>query len=235
MIADRIVGRVGAYVLHRRLDDVRQSDGTLPDSAALFRLDKLAPGQVAAVVREILKNPGLSSRVDIKIPATLVEGEGLPPEVVTNHNAGAIRHMASESFEALLTANGNEHNLADTLGHVTALGAKEFRSHEDAWVEATCHVTGIAPAPDDRAIFRAALKGLMSATDLALNELGEFCALASEATNSRGLAIRDALGWALPCAGLPRDTSLLSKAKTYGQADAPWNKPFENHIANRNP
>ena len=150
MIADRIVGRVGADILQRRMADSRQSDGTLPDSAALYRLDKLAPAQIAAVVREILSNPDLAARVDVKIPLGLVEDENLPAEAVTHLNAGAVRN-AGTSKEALLTANGNEHNLADTLGHVTALGAKEFRSHEDAWVEATCHVAGIAPTPEDRA------------------------------------------------------------------------------------
>ncbi|MBK7677598.1 MAG: DNA translocase FtsK [Candidatus Accumulibacter sp.] len=235
MIADRIVGRVGAYILQRRLEDSRQSDGSRSESASLFRLDKLAPAQVAAIVREILKTPELASRVEVKIPATLVEGEGLPPDAVTDHNAGAIRHMASDRYEALLTANGNEHNLADTLGHVTALGAKEFRSYEDAWVEATCHVAGIAPTPDDRAVFRAAIRGLMSAAELSLNQLGEFCALASEASNVRGLPIRESIGWALPCAGLPRDTSLFSSAKTYGQAIGPWRKAFEKLYANRAP
>lgn len=235
MIADRIVGRVGAYILQRRLDDSRQSDGTRPDSAALFRLDKLAPAQVAAVAREILRNPELAARVDVKIPAALVAGEDIPAEAVTNHNAGAIRHMASEHFEALLTANGNEHNLADTLGHVTALGAKEFRSYEDAWVEATCHVAGIAPTPDDRGVFRAALRGLMGAVELSLSQLGEFCALAAEASNLRGLPIRDAIGWALPFAGLPRDTSLFANAKTYGTAIGPWRKAFEKLYANRAP
>jgi len=235
MIADRIVGRVGAYILQRRLDDSRQSDGSRPDSAALFRLDKLAPAQVAAVVREILRNPDLVARVDVKIPTALVAGEDIPPEAVTNHNAGAIRHMASDRFEALLTANGNEHNLADTLGHVTALGAKEFRSYEDAWVEATCHVAGIAPTPDDRDVFRAALRGLMAAAELSLSQLGEFCALAAEAGNVWGLPIRDSVGWALPFAGLPRDTSLFASAKTYGTAVGPWRKAFEKLYANRAP
>lgn len=234
MIADRIVGRVGADILRQRLADARQSDGTAPDSAALFRLDKLASGQIASVVREILANPDLSSIVEIKIPESLVEGEGLPPEVVTHLNAGAVRN-AGTTHEALLTANGNEHNLADTLGHVTALGAKEFRAYEDAWVEATCHVAGITPTPDDRAIFRAALKGLMSAADLSLIQLGDFCAKASEATLARGLPIRDAIGWALPYAGLPRDTSLFSSAKTYGPAIGPWRKAFEKLFANRAP
>lgn len=139
MIADRIVGRVGADILRLRLADARQTDGTAPDSAALFRLDKLASGQIASVVRAILADPDLAARVEIKIPESLVEGEGLPPGVVTRLNAGAVRNVGT-TREALLTANGNEHNLADTLGHVTALGAKEFRAYDDAWVEATCHV-----------------------------------------------------------------------------------------------
>lgn len=235
MIADRIVGRVGAYILRRRLDDSRQSDGSRPDSAALFRLDKLAPAQVAAVVREILRNSDLAARVDVKIPAALVAGEDIPVEAVTHHNAGAIRHMASEQFEALLTANGNEHNLADTLGHVTALGAKEFRSYEDAWVEATCHVAGIAPTPDDRDVFRAALRGLMGAVELSLSQLGEFCAFAADAANNRGLPIRDSIGWALPFVGLPRDTSLFANAKMYGKSVGPWRKAFEKLYVSRAP
>ena len=122
MVPDRIVGRVGADILQRRIADSRQSDGQLPDSSALFRLDKLSSGQIASVVKAILANPSLSARVDLRIPSALVEGEGLPESVLTAQNAGAVRNSGTDK-EALLTANGNEHNLADTLGHVTALGA----------------------------------------------------------------------------------------------------------------
>lgn len=234
MLTDRIVGRVGADILQRRLADSRQSDGTLPDSAALFRLDKLAPGQIASIVREILANPSLSSRVDLRIPSALVEGQGLPPEALTAQNAGAVRN-AGTTKQALLTANGNEHNLADTLGHVTALGAKEFRANEDSWVEATCHVAGIAPTPDDRVVFRSALKALMGAAELTLSQLGDYCSMVSEATTAHGLPIRDAIGWALPRVGLPRDTSLFANAKTYGQAVGPWRKAFDKLFTNRAP
>jgi S-DNA-T family DNA segregation ATPase FtsK/SpoIIIE len=234
MLTDRIVGRVGADILQRRLADSRQSDGTLPDSAALFRLDKLASGQIASIVREILANPDLAARVDLRIPAGLVEDQDLPEEALTTQNAGAVRN-AGTTKEALLTANGNEHNLADTLGHVTALGAKEFRANEEAWVGATCHVACITPSLDDRAVFRAALKGLMAAAELALNQLGDYCALISEAISTHGLPIRDAIGWALPFVGLPRDTSLFSNAKTYGQAVGPWRKAFEKLFSNRAP
>lgn len=235
MLADRIIGRVAATILASRLADARQSDGTLPDSAALFRLDKLASNQIAAIVREILSNPVLSAQIDLQIPSSLVDGQGLPANALTVLNAGAVRN-AGTAKEALLTANGNEHNLADTLGHVTALGAKELRANEDAWVEATCHVAAIAPTYEDRSVFKAALKGLIGATDLSLIQLGEFCAKISEASlPSRGLPIRDAIGWSLPFVGLPRDTSFFSNAKTYGQAIGPWRKAFEKLITQRAP
>lgn len=234
MLTDRIVGRVGADILQRRLAEARQTDASESDSAALFRLDKLSPGQIAAVVREILKNPDLAPRVDLKIPETLVAGEDLPPAALTTLNAGAVRN-AGTAREALLTANGTEHNLADTLGHVTALGAKEFRADNGAWVEAACHVAGMSPTPEDRAVFRAALKGLLASSDLSLNQLGEFCAKISEATNAYGHPIRHALGWALPWVGLPRDTLLFSNARTYGTASTAWRKAFDKLFANRAP
>ena len=234
MLADRIVGRVGADVLQRRLADARQADGTLPDSAALLRLDKLSSGQIASIVREILASPDLAARVDLRIPKALVEGESLPPEALTTQNAGAVRN-AGTSKEALLTANGNEHNLADTLGHVTALGAKEFRAQEQAWVEATCHCAGLGLAIEDRGVFRAALKALMAASELTLGQLGEYCSWVSEASTAHGLPIRDALGWALPCVGLPRDSSLFASARTYGQAVGPWRKAFDKLFVSRSP
>ena len=234
MLTDRIIGRVGADILSRRLADSRQVDAKQNDSAALFRLDKLSSVQIASIVREILKNPELSAKVDLKIPASLVEGEDLPEEALTTLNAGAVRNSGTVK-EALLTANGNEHNLADTLGHVTALGAKELRSHEDAWVEATCHVSGIAPTPEDRLVLRSALRGLIAASDLSLIQLGDFCWKVSEAISVRGHPIRDAIGWSLPFVGLPRDTSFFSSTKTYGPAWTPWRKAFEKLISARAP
>jgi len=234
MLTDRIIGRVGADILSRRLADSSQSDGNQPGDAALFRLDKLSPVQIASIVREILASPDLSAKVDLCIPSSLVEGLGLPDSALTSLNAGAVRN-AGTNKAALLTANGNEHNLADTLEHVTALGAKELRSNEDSWVEATCHLSGIAPTPDDRIVFKSALKGLISASELSLIQLGEFCSNVGEAISVRGYPIRDAIGWALPFVGLPRDTSFFSNAKTYGAAFGPWRKAFEKLISNRAP
>lgn len=236
MLTDRIIGRVGADILAKRINDARQADGSVQDSAALFRLDKLSASQVASVVRAVLANYDLAARVDLMIPEALVEGQGLPPEALIRHNAGFVRNNAETSKEAILTANGNEHNLADTLGHVTALGAKELRANEEVWVDATCHVAGMAPVPDDRQVFRSALKGLISANDLSLVQLGDFCAHITEAMSpARGLPIRDAIGWSLPKVGLPRDTSFFASARTYGMSYKPWKKAFEKLFAHRAP
>lgn len=233
MLTDRIIGRVGADILSRRLADSLQGDG-VSGNAALFRLDKLSANQIAAVVREILASPDLSSKIDLKIPSALVEGLGLPEAALTTQNAGAVRNAGTDK-QALLTANGSEHNLADTLEHVTALGAKELRANADAWMEASCHVSGIAPTLEDRHIFVGALKGLVAASDLSLIQLGEFCWKISEGISIRGLPIRDAVGWALPHVGLPRDSSFFANAKTYGSASGPWRKAFEKLISSRAP
>ncbi|MBP0604172.1 FtsK/SpoIIIE domain-containing protein [Aeromonas veronii] len=231
MLTDRIIGRVGANILAQRISNPGQPG----ELAALFRLDKLAANQIAAVAQAIIANPDLRAKVDLMIPEVLVEGQGLPPEILIAHNAGYVRNNASTTKAAILTANGNEHNLADTLGHVMALGAKEMRANPESWVEATLHSGGIAPVPDDRAVFQAALDGLFATSELSLVQLGEFCAAIVEASTLRGLPIRDAIGFALPYVGLPRDSSYFSNAKTFVASRKPWHKAFTNLFAQRAP
>lgn len=231
MLTDKIIGRVGADILAKRVSIPSQPG----DSAALFRLDKLSAGQIAAVARSILANPDLLAKVDLKIPEALVEGQGLPPEVLIPHNAGFVRNNAETIKAAILTANGNEHNLADTLGHVMAIGAKEMRSDPEVWVEASLHARGIAPVPEDRLVFRVALAGLLESSELSLVQLSEFCSEVVEAIATRGLPIRDAVGFALPRVGLPRDSTYFSNAKTFATSTKPWQKAFLKLYAQRAP
>lgn len=230
MPADKIVGRVGADILRRRIGVVPTSDG----AAALFRLDRLNASQIASVVREVLAAPDLREQIEVKIPEVLVAGLGLPSEVLTDENAGAVRNIGTDKA-ALLTANGNEPNISDTLGYVTALGAQEFRAHEDAWAEATVRTTALPLAPEDRRVFEAALKGLLAVADMSLFQLGDYCAQISEASRIEGHPIRDALGWALPRLALPRDTTLFSNTKSFGTASGPWRKAFEKLFSDRAP
>lgn len=231
MLTDRIIGRVGADILAKRISHPGQPG----DSAALFRLDKLSSNQIVAVARAILANPDLLSRVDLMIPEALVNGQGLPPEILISHNAGYVRNNATTAKAAILTANGNEHNLADTLGHVMAIGAKEMRADPEPWVESALHAGGISPVPDDRLVFHAALGGLLASSELSLVQLGEFCAEIVEAMSTRGLAIRDAVGFALPRAGLPRDSTFFSNAKSFGTLRKPWQKAFAKLYTQRAP
>lgn len=231
MLTDRIIGRVGANILARRISNPSQSG----DLAALFRLDKLSSSQIGAVARAILANPDLLARVDLMIPEALVEGQGLPSDILIPHNAGYVRNNALTAKAAILTANGNEHNLADTLGHVMAIGAKEMRADPDPWVEATLHSGGISPVLDDRSVFHSALAGLLASSELSLVQLGEFCSAIVEAIATHGLPIRDAVGYALPCAGLPRDSAFFSNAKTFSASRKPWHKAFTKLFAQRAP
>ena len=231
MLSDRIIGRVGANILAKRISNPGQPG----DSVALFRLDKLSANQIAAVARAILANPDLIAQVDLMIPEALVEGQGLPPEILIPHNAGYVRNNAETTKASILTANGNEHNLADTLGHVMAIGSKEMRADPEPWAEATLHAGGLSPVPDDRAVFRAALGGLLASAELSLIQLGEFCADIVEAIATRGLPIRDAVGFAMPRAGLPRDSAFFANAKAFAATHKPWEKAFAKLFAQRAP
>lgn len=231
MLTDRIIGRVGADIITKRISNPGQPS----DSVALFRLDKLSSSQIAAVARAILANPDLTARVDLMIPEVLVEGQSLPADILIPHNAGYVRNNAVTTKASILTANGNEHNLADTLGHVMAIGAKEMRADPEPWVEAALQAGGLSPVPDDRAVFHAAFGGLLASSDLSLVQLGEFCSDIVEAISTRGLPIRDAVGFAMPRASLPRDSSFFSNAKTFATSRKTWQKAFAKLFIQRAP
>lgn len=231
MLTDRIIGRVGAEILARRLANPAQAG----DSVALFRLDKLSPSQVASVARSVMSKPDLVARMDLMIPEALVVGQGLPPEILIQQNAGFVRNNAETEKEAILTASGSEHNLTDTLAHVTPIGAKEMRLDAQPWVDAALYTGGLSPVAEDRVVFQAAIAGLLNATEPSLVQLGEFCAEIVEAISVRGLPIRVAVGYALPKAGLPRDSGHFSNAKTFGTSRGPWHKAFVKLLAQRAP
>jgi DNA segregation ATPase FtsK/SpoIIIE, S-DNA-T family len=231
MLTDRIIGRVGADILAKRLAKPAEAD----DPVALFRLDRLASSQVAAVARAVMAKADLFSRMDLMIPESLVENQSLPAEILIAENAGYVRNNAVTEKEAILTASGSEHNLADTLAHVTPIGAKEMRAEAQPWVDAALSTGGLSPVADDRAVFQAAIGGLLNATELSLVQLGEFCSEIVEAISTRGLPIRNAVGYALPRAGLPRDSGYFSNARAFATARGPWQKAFAKLFDQRAP
>ncbi len=233
MLADRIIGRVGANILKSRVKDLG-AGAVSADSTARFRLDRLSPSQVAAVVREVISDTELSTIVDVKIPETLVAHLVMPPGTVISGNAGLGRNSDTDKA-VLLTANGDEPAIADTVAYVTALGAKEFKSNGEAWAEATTKVAGVTLVSEEARVFRAALNGLLQAIELSLMQAGEFCSSVADAVTSQGLPVREAVGWSLPLVGLPRDTSLFSNTKTFATAANPWQKSFDKLVTDRQP
>jgi S-DNA-T family DNA segregation ATPase FtsK/SpoIIIE len=231
MRANRIIGRVGADILAKRFSNSDQPG----DSTALFRLDKLSANQIAAVARAVLADSDLSTHVDLMIPEALVEGQDLPEEILIPHNAGYVRNNAETSKAAILTASGSEHNLTDTLSHVTVISAKEMRADPESWVEAALRTVDLSLVPDDRTAFHAALGGLLVSSELSLVQIGEFCADIVGAISTRGLPIRAAVGFALPCVGLPRDSAFFSNHKTFSATRGPWQKAFAKLFVQRAP
>lgn len=233
MHADKIVGRVGATILKNRVTEMGQG---AQDTAARFRLDRLSSSQIASVVREVVNDPTLADLVDVKIPDSLVAGEMMPEGSIIHGNAGLGRNLDTEK-QVLLTANGDEPGIADTVAYVTALGAREFKSHGDAWAEAAVRVIGTAPTPEDMKVFRAALNGLFAVPDLdlPLRQAGEFCAAVANAIHLEGLPIRLAIGNSLPTISLPRDTTFFGNDRTFGTAITPWKKHFEKLASDRMP
>lgn len=233
MRADKIVGCVGAAILKNRLEELEIG---IQDTAARFRLDRLMPSHIASVVREVANNPILNSKVDIKIPSLLVVSEEMPEGTTIEGNAGLGRNLDTEK-PVLLTANGDEPGIADTVAYVTALGAREFKSHGIEWAEAAVRIVGISPTPEDKKLFSAALKGLFSVPDLDLSlfQAGQFCEAVADAIDLNGLPIRLAIGYALPVIGLPRDTYFFSNDRTFSFEISPWRKAFEKLAADRLP
>jgi DNA segregation ATPase FtsK/SpoIIIE, S-DNA-T family len=233
MQADKIVGRVGATILQNRIAEMGQA---AQDTTARFRLDRLSSSQIASVVREVANNQALAALVDVKIPDSLIAGETMPEGSTIHGNAGLGRNLDTDK-QVLLTANGDEPGIADTVAYVTALGAREFKSNGMAWAEAAVRVIGTSPNQDDMAIFASALNGMFATPDLdlPLRQAGEFCAAITSAIDLEGQPIRLAIGNSLPTIGLPRDTYYFTNERTFGKAVSPWKKHFEKLAADRTP
>ena len=187
------------------------------------------------MARAILANPDLLARVDLMIPEALVDGQGLPAEILISHNAGYVRNNAMTAKAAILTANGNEHNLADTLGHVMAIGAKEMRADPEPWVEAALHAGGLSPVPDDRAVFHAALGGLLASSELSLVQLGEFCAEIVEAMSTSRAAHSRCRGLRTAARGAATRQLVLLQRQDASARRKPWQKAFAKLFAQRAP
>lgn len=230
-IPNKIIGHVGASILKDHISVSLDQVG-LSDSPALFRLDRLKEEHIVAIINQIRSDPELKEHIYIQIPNVLIKKSKLPAEVLSTENAGAIRNTTTAKT-AILTANGMEPNLEDTLEHVTSLGVSEFRTEPVKWAEATIATTNMSLTPPDHSVLTAALEGLLATEEIQLYDLSEFCALIGERSHQYGEPIRHCIGWALPALLLPRDSALFANTRTYTRSVAKWTKIFTKLFSER--
>lgn len=236
MKENKIIGWVGAVYFENYLQQINDSQLTnepLNIETALFRLDQLTAGQIATIVKEILSRPSLEQYISLKIPRALIGDEVLPNEVLIDDNAASVRNQSIEK-QILITAS-SRNDIGDTLAHITIVSAKELKANSDPWVQACCQLGNLVLTPDDEKTFAKALEALIDSIELSLVQIANFCLSIIEANNIHGLAIRQAIGWALPSIGLPRDTYFFSNAKAFSHANRPWKNAFDKLATHRYP
>jgi S-DNA-T family DNA segregation ATPase FtsK/SpoIIIE len=220
-----LIGKVAAQYLNNAIDAREPDEGT-----ARFLLDRLTGEQIAVICRTILDTPHLVRDVEIKIPEALGAEFDLPSEVLTLEGPVHWRHAAC-SKAALLLASVND-NEEQSLAVLTRIGARDIKTAHGLWIEIAGR--GLQLPSQQLNWWEKALKGLLGASEFSLDQFAEYVALTTQCISESGLSVRDALGWALPVLGLPRDTSYFQAIteKKLGQAKS-WEKMFKNASVQR--
>jgi DNA segregation ATPase FtsK/SpoIIIE, S-DNA-T family len=222
-----LIGTAGAAALEERLQGLGPDSGT-----ARFMLDRLTGPQVAAIVRQLVSDPSIQSRVKIAVPRALVDGQGLPETVITDERTVAWRHAECDR-PSLLIANTDDDQGA-SLHDVTLIGAKELKDGSAFWVLPAADGLGLPKEHVDA--WQVALKALSSVDEWPLAQLSNYVAMTRDAIEGMSLPVADALGWALPALQLPRDTGYFRSQRPKDlQQQSRWRRLFDKLIADRRP
>lgn len=222
-----LIGAVGAASLHQRLDSATDQDGV-----ARYMLDRLSGSQVAAIVKALLLDSAALSKISIKMPRKLVEGQGLPESVLTDERTVALRHSECPT-PALLIANTDD-DQGTSLQDVTLLGAKFLTAEPALWVQAAS--SGLELPDNQIEIWKAALAGLTAAEDWSLQQIANYMALTRSRIEDESKPLIEALGWALPALQLPRESGHFIAMRPKDQAArGKWKKLYEKLVADRHP
>lgn len=222
-----LIGAAGAEALEERLHGLGPDSGT-----ARFMLDRLTGPQVAAIVRQLVSDPSIQSRVKIAVPRALVDGQGLPEAVLTDERTVAWRHAECDR-PALLIANTDDDQGA-SLHDVALIGAKELKEGPAYWVLPASDGLGL-PAEHIEA-WQTALKALSSVDDWPLAQLSTYVAMTRSAIEDMSLPVTDALGWALPALQLPRDSGYFRSQRPKDlQQQNRWRRLYDKLISDRRP
>lgn len=245
---EELLGRVGASYLKRRLagQDVALRVGVrneLPPSeeapgsassqvgdlissgTARFIIDYLTPSQTAAFARAILDDAELSVLVDIKLPASLVGGLGLPADVLTNERTTYYRHAPCDKPARLLANTGDDE--AQSLHEVTPISAQDLLAEAELWVQVAGAELPITE--EERTWWAQALRGLQDLRMMSLDRFANYVLRTRDLVGIEGAVITDALDGALPALQMPKSAGEFSRIapRVRGQVSK-WRTQYAN-------
>lgn len=214
-----LIGQTGAEVLRQYRSNTDADGGT-----ARFLLDQLNGDQVAAILRSILADAELKAAFHIQIPRTLVEGENLPEEVLTDEKTVHLRHATIDKFGLILASTNDDQG--QSLQDITKLGATDLKEKVELWVSVAS--SGLNLPNEQIQQWKAALWGLQAAMQCSLEQFAAYIQQTRQRASSEGVPIVVALGWALPALKLPRDSSYFeSIAEKSRTAKTKWQKQYQ--------
>lgn len=220
MTISELIGRVVAQFLKQEFSDDRaaQAEGT-----ARYIIDCLSAEQTAAIARRILDDPDLSAQVEVKLPARLVGGLGLPPEVLTDLPATYFRN-ATILKPVLLVANTGDDE-EQSLKEFMRIGAPELQDNPALWVRVAAE--GLPLSETHTRWWEKALAGLQDLRIVSLDRFGAYVLRVRSGVGADGLPILTALGAALPALRFPRDSAFSNRIReaSRGHASA-WKAQF---------
>ena len=166
-------------------------------------LDQLNGDQVAAIIRAILDDSELKAAFHVQIPRTLVQGENLPDDVLTDEKTVHLRHATFDQFGLILASSNDDQG--QSLQDITKLGATDLKEKVALWVNVAS--SGLNLPTEQVQQWKAALLGLQAALQCSLDQFADYIQQTRQKVLSDAVPIIVALGWALPSLKLPRDSS----------------------------
>ncbi|MGU3420732.1 FtsK/SpoIIIE domain-containing protein [Methylobacterium sp. D54C] len=214
-----LLGRVAVLYLREQLP----AGSDVDNGIARYTLDCLGAEVTTAVGLAVLADPFLATRVEVKLPASLVVGAALPPEAITTLPATHFRNATCAKSAFLLANVGDEEQ--QSLQEAARVGSAELLDRPDLWVRAASD--GIGLSDTDARWWEKALAGLRDLRIASLERFAAYVLQTRVSVEDDGLPLVNALGAAMPALRLPRDQCffLAIKEAVRGRASA-WKAQF---------
>lgn len=193
-----LFAKVGVDYLEKQIGNPSENEGT-----ARFLLDSMSGELVASLCREILSRQNLLQFCRIKIPENLVEGFGLPDEILTREKTTFWRTAPCDN-PVLILANTDDEQ-GQSLKDIIPIGNNEIISDVESWVKNASSDTGLTE--DQKNWWGKALRGLQQAKSQSIFSFSTYVLATRKAIIKESLPLAFALGRSLPSLQAPKDTS----------------------------